>query len=63
MGSNLYWQNAGFFNDAVSIESAMTRLEEHIAQMPVLFNGFTNEQLNQRPAPGKWSKKEILPGI
>ena len=60
MGSNFYWQNAGFFNDAVNIESAMKRLEEHIAQMPVLFNGFTNVQLLHKPAPGKWSKKEIL---
>ena len=60
MGSTLYWQNAGFFNDAVNIESAMKRLEEHVAQIPVLFKGLTDEQLVQKPAPGKWSKKEIL---
>jgi hypothetical protein len=60
MGSTMYWQNDGFFNDAVNIKSAMKRLEEHVAQLPVLFKGFTDEQLKQIPAPGKWSKKEIL---
>ena len=37
MEATLYWQNAGFFNEAVNIESAMKRLEEHIAQMPGVF--------------------------
>ena len=60
MGNPTFWQAAGFFNDAVNIESAMKRLEDHIRQMPVLFTGFTSEQLLQKPAPGKWSKKEIL---
>ena len=60
MGSSMYWENVGFFNETVNIESAMKRLEEHVAQMPVLFNGFTDEQLKKTPAPGKWSKKEIL---
>ena len=55
-----HWQNAGFFDAAVNIESAMTRLDEHIQHMPVLFNNFGDERLLQKPGPGKWSKKEIL---
>jgi len=60
MVGTTYWQNAGFFKEVVDIESAMKRLEEHVAQVPVLFKGFGDQQLTQRPAPGKWSKKEIL---
>jgi len=60
MGNTSYWQSAGFFNEAVNIESATKRLDEHLRQMPVLFKSFTDEQLLQKPAPGKWSKKEIL---
>jgi hypothetical protein len=38
----------------------MKRLEVHIKEVPVLFKGFTDEELLQKPAPGEWSKKEIL---
>jgi len=55
-----HWQNAGFFDEAVNIESAMKRLDEHIQHMPVLFSNFSDERLLQKPGPGKWSKKEIL---
>src|SRR5688572_14701790 len=60
MGNKTYWQSAGFFNDAVNVESAMNLLDVHIQQMPALLTGFTGEQLLQKAAPGKWSKKEIL---
>ncbi|HTD93826.1 MAG TPA: DinB family protein [Chitinophagaceae bacterium] len=36
------------------------RLSEHIVNIPLLFNTFSQEKLLHRPAPGKWSKKEIL---
>jgi hypothetical protein len=55
-----YWQNAGFFNEAVNVESAMKRLDGHIQQIPGVFKGFSSEQLIQKPSPGKWSKLEIL---
>ena len=60
MASTTYWQTAGFYNEAVNVESGMKRLVDHIKQLPVLFKGFSEEQLLQKPAPGKWSKKEIL---
>jgi hypothetical protein len=60
MSNTTYWQTAGFYNEAVDVESVMKILELHIQQVPVLFKGFTDEQLLQKPAPGKWSKKEIL---
>jgi len=58
--SNTYWQTAGFYNEAVNVDSGMKRLEVHIEEVPVLFKGFTDKELLQKPAPGKWSKKEIL---
>ena len=60
MASTTYWQNAGFYNETVNIESALKRLDEHIRQMPVILKVFSDELLIQKPAPGKWSKKEIL---
>ena len=36
------------------------RLSEHIVNIPLLFNTFSQEKLLHRAAPGKWSKKEIL---
>ena len=60
MAGTAYWQNAGFYNRTVNVESAMELLEDLIQQVPVLYNRFNDEQLIQKPAPGKWSKKEIL---
>ena len=60
MAGTNYWQTAGFYNEGVNVDSAMKRLEDHIKQVPVLFRGFSEEQLLQKPAPEKWSKKEIL---
>ncbi|MFT3827024.1 MAG: DinB family protein [Chitinophagaceae bacterium] len=36
------------------------RLSGHIEQMPLLFERFTTEERLLKPAPGKWSKQEIL---
>jgi len=60
MASTTYWQTAGFYGETVNVDAGMKRLEVHVKQVPVLFKGFTDEELLQRPAPGKWSKKEIL---
>ncbi len=60
MAGTSYWQAAGFYNDAVNVGSAMKQLEAVIKEVPALFKGFSEEQLIHKPAPGKWSKKEIL---
>ena len=55
-----YWEEAGFFSDAVNISKAMKSLDEHILQMASVFKNFSEKELVRRPAPGKWSKQEIL---
>ena len=55
-----YWQNAGFFTDDVNINAALQRLSEQSEELPSLFKNFSEEELIRKPAPGKWSKKEIL---
>jgi len=55
-----YWQNAGFFTDDVNINAALQRLSEQLEELPSLFKNFSEEELIRKPAPGKWSKKEIL---
>lgn len=36
------------------------RLNKHIGELPQRFRNFSEEQRLQKPAPGKWSKQEIL---
>lgn len=55
-----YWEEAGFFSETVDVKLAAEQLDKHIQQVPVTFNSFTNDELLKRPAPGKWSRKEIL---
>lgn len=55
-----YWEEAGFFSETIDVKLATVQLDKHIHQMPLTFNSFTNDELLKRPAPGKWSKKEIL---
>ena len=58
--NNKNWQAEGFFAEEVNVEKAMKRLADHIQQTQVLFDTFSAEQLLKKPAPGKWSKQEIL---
>jgi DinB superfamily len=39
---------------------AVQRLSEHIKNVPAEFNHLPEKELLQRPAPGKWSKQEII---
>lgn len=55
-----YWEEAGFFSKTIDVKLASEQLDRHIRQVPVTFNSFTNDELLKRPAPGKWSRKEIL---
>lgn len=42
------------------MQTIITRLQQLVAEVPPLFNQFSPEEMTQRPAPGKWSKREIL---
>ena len=42
------------------VQEALSRLKTHIAEIPGRFRQFSEEEANTPPAPGKWSKKEIL---
>jgi hypothetical protein len=55
-----YWEEAGFFSKTIDVKLAADQLDKHIHQVPVTFNSFTSDELLKRPAPGKWSRKEIL---
>jgi hypothetical protein len=44
----------------MNLQTAISHLEKHIKEVPERFNQFSTETLLQKPAPGKWSKQEIL---
>jgi hypothetical protein len=60
MSNKTTWQEAGFLSGETSVDIAMEKLATHLQQMPVIFEKFTKEELLHKPAPGKWSKQEIL---
>ena len=50
----------GYVHDFIDVGAAMQRLEAHIEDFPVNLKNLSAEVLLKRPAPGKWSKQEIL---
>ncbi len=42
------------------LKQTIDGLESLIQEMSEVFHGLTKDEINRRPAPGKWSKKEIL---
>jgi len=54
------WQQEGFLKGETDISDAMHRLESYIESMPAQFKKIAGEELLRKPAPGKWSKQEIL---
>jgi DinB superfamily len=54
------WEKAGFFNEKINIDLALTHLDNHINSMAAIFQDYSMEELLHKPAPGKWSKQEIL---
>jgi len=54
------WEKAGFFNEKVNIELALIHLDNHIEGIAAIFQDYSTEELLDKPAPGKWSKLEIL---
>ena len=50
----------GYLQNEVDTNAAMQQLEKFIESFPVKLKQFSAEELLKRPAPGKWSKQEIL---
>ncbi|AEW03273.1 hypothetical protein A4D02_04475 [Niastella koreensis] len=44
----------------MTLQTALFQLEKHLQEVPQHFNQFSPEVLLNKPAPGKWSKQEIL---
>ena len=42
------------------VQKVIDRLQEHISLAPSEFLKYPEGELRRRPAPGKWSKKELL---
>jgi len=56
----IMWEKDGFLKDSVDTNAAMQQLEIYIETFPIKLKQFSSEELLMRPAPGKWSKQEIL---
>ncbi len=54
------WEKEGFLKDKEDTVAAMQQLEHYIDSFPLKLKQFSSEELLGRPAPGKWSKKEIV---
>ena len=50
----------GYVGHAVDTNVAMDQLEKHIGSFPVKLKQLSPAEVLARPAPGKWSNKEIL---
>lgn len=50
----------GYHRGEIHIPDALRRLERHIEGLPELYYRLDAKELLHRPAPDKWSRKEIL---
>ena len=50
----------GYGQESIDVTAAMQQLEIHIETFPGKMKELGSEELLKRPAPGKWSKQEIL---
>ena len=50
----------GYCQESTDVGAAMQQLEIHIETFPRKLKQLASEDLLKRPAPGKWSKQEIL---
>ena len=50
----------GYVHAFIDVADAMQELENHIETFPGKLKRVSAEDLLERPAPGKWSKQEIL---
>jgi len=44
----------------MNLQTSLQALQQHTHEVPQLYSQFSPEVVLQRPAPGKWSKQEIL---
>jgi hypothetical protein len=44
----------------MNLQTALQQLEKHIQEVPEQFKQLPAESILEKPAPGKWSKQEIL---
>lgn len=51
---------AGYLKTEMNIEDAMQQLDSHLQTIPARLKKISTENLLSKPAPGKWSKQEIL---
>lgn len=51
---------AGYHQGNTDIQVVIERLEHQLNEIPVKFHQLNQTDLHHRPAPGKWSKQEIL---
>jgi len=54
------WQDAGFLTGKPDLKTAMKQLAHYLESLPVKYQQFSAAALSAPPAPGKWSKQEIL---
>jgi DinB superfamily len=54
------WQESGFLKEDADVKTAMQRLSYYIESLPARFRAFSPEELLNYPAPGKWSRQQIL---
>lgn len=54
------WQDAGFLNGKADTRHAMKQLAHYIESVPEKYLAFDEATLLQPPAPGKWSRKQVL---
>lgn len=54
------WEQEGFLKGSADVDAAMQKLALYIDAVTETYLQFTAEELLKRPAPGKWSKQEIL---
>ena len=50
----------GYVHAFIDVAAAMQQLEIHIESFPGKLKQISSEDLLKRPAPGKWSKQELL---
>jgi hypothetical protein len=50
----------GAYTESEDVPTYLEYLKGHLAVFPAYMGGLSEERQLQRPAPGKWSRKEIL---
>ncbi|MEO6317058.1 MAG: DinB family protein [Chitinophagaceae bacterium] len=54
------WQDTGFLTGTPDVAAAMQQLLRYLQTIPQQYRAMDDARLLNHPAPGKWSKKEVL---